>query len=309
MFLKGKAVLGILFLLGLGYTALWYTAGFEAQKSMAATLSGWRDDGYKVEYSSLALSGFPYRIVVEIDGLEVSTRQKGLAVTSEKMMVVSHLWTPSHWVAQASGNTIAVADDMLAWSEGYLEASYRIHDNDKLVIKVDSAGTDDMTWRAPNAGPTLTAWTLLLGRDQSDGASTRGALYEKRTLEFKLFAETNTGSLDITGGVSGPSIRDWSKQELINWRDAGGLLEIDSASIAAPTGGVELKGDLSLDDNLGLLGAASVEAQNPDAILGLLKALNKPTPNESVRQSSLMLQNGLMLLDGFEIMELDPIIR
>lgn len=308
MFLKGKAVLGILFLLALAYTALWYTAGFNAQKDAAATLSGWRDEGYSVEYSSLNLSGFPYRFVIKLEDVEFKTRRGGLAFTSDEMLLISHLWTPSHWIAQASNNRVRVADGLVAWDEAYLEASYKLHETNKLVIKIDSAGTDDMTLRAPGIVPKLTAWTLLLGRDDED-TSNRGALYEKRTLEFKFYAETTDGSLDLTGGVSGPAVKDWTRAELIAWRDAGGLLEVDQAQITIPDGGIALKGDVSLDENLRLLGAASVAASSPRAVRSLLSAVGKPATVAESQEMSLMLQNGLMLLDGYEVLELEPIIE
>ena len=308
MFLKAKAVLGILFLLALAYTALWYTAGFNAQKEAAETLSRWRDDGYAVEYSSLNLSGFPYRFVIELEDVEFKTRKGGLSLKADEMVLVSHLWTPGHWISQTTNNRISLAGGLVAWDETYLEASYRMHDTNKLVIKIDSAGTDDMTLHAPGIIPPLTAWTLLLGRDEED-SSNRGALYEKRTLEFKLYAETAGGSLDLTGGVSGPTLNDWTRNELVAWRDAGGLLEVDQAQIATPDGGIVLKGDVSLDENLRLLGAASIVASSPRAVQSLLSAAGRSAVVSESQEMSLMLQNGLMLLDGYELLELGPVIN
>ena len=101
--LNFRTVVTALVLIALGYVALWYTVGFRTQRTVATTLASWLDDGLRVKHGDIRLSGFPYRLIIEIDDLDVRTREAGLSVQSEQMTLISHLWTPGHWVVQSAG--------------------------------------------------------------------------------------------------------------------------------------------------------------------------------------------------------------
>ena len=305
---KLRTVVTTLVLLALGYVALWYTVGFRTQKEVTATLASWLDDGLQVRHGDIRLSGFPYRIIIEIEDLEVSTRAKGLSLASDQLTLISHVWTPSHWVVQSAGNDIALADGAIVLFEEFLQASYRMHDSDKLVVKIDSAGAADARMRRPTGMPALSHWSLLLGKDFCETTEAVG-LYEKRTLEFRFFADASGSTLEVTGGVSGPGLRDWTTSELKNWRDEGGLLAIDE--LAWSTGNLQLKadGDITLDENFQPLGSANVSATDWTTAAGLLSQFGIRVSPRTPESTSLMLQNGMALVEGAEIAELKPVIR
>ncbi|MBO6506397.1 MAG: DUF2125 domain-containing protein [Kordiimonadaceae bacterium] len=305
---KLRTVVTTLVLLALGYVALWYTVGFRTQKEVTATLAQWLDSGMQVRHGDIRLSGFPYRIVIEIENLDVSTRARGLAVETDQITLISHVWTPDHWVVQSAGNDISLADGAIVLFEEFLQASYRMHDGDKLVVKIDSAGAADARIRRPTGLPPLTQWSLLLGKDFAEVVENAG-LYEKRTLEFRFFADAGDSTLEFTGGVSGPGLRDWTVSELANWRDEGGLLAVDELSWS--TGSLQLKadGDLTLDENYRPLGSANLSATDWQTAARLLSQFGlRISPNSSA-ETSLMLQSGLALIDGAEVAELGPVIR
>lgn len=303
-----RTVVTTLVLLALGYVALWYTIGFRTQKQVTATLAEWLDEGLQVRHGDIRLSGFPYRLVIEIEDLEVSTRARGLAIESDQLTLVSHVWTPDHWIAQSAGNNIALANGSVVLFEEFLQASYRLHEGDKLVVKIDSAGAADARIRRPTGLPPLTQWSLLLGKDFSDAAENTG-LYEKRTLEFRFFADAEGSTLEFTGGVSGPGLRDWTVSELANWRDEGGLLAVDQLSWS--TGPLQLTadGDLTLDENYRPLGSANLSATDWQTAARLLSQYGLRLSPNSRTDTALMLQSGLALIDGAEVAELGPVIK
>lgn len=304
---KFRTVVTTLVLLALGYVALWYTVGFRTQKAVTATLAEWLDRGLAVRHGQVKLSGFPYRFVIEVDDLEVATRKDGLSIESDRMTLVSHLWTPDHWVVQSAGNTVVLAGGAVRFFEEFLQASYRLHDGDKLVIKIDSSGAADQRITSPEGLPALTQWSLLLGKDYSDEASASG-LYEKRTLEFRFFAENNSGSLEFTGGVSGPELADWSVTELAEWRDEGGLVELDSMTWQSGPMQMEASGDVTLDEAFRPLGSANLSstdwnrARQMLAPYGFRVGANLPT------ETALMMQNGAALIDGEMVLPLPRVI-
>lgn len=297
-------VLGLL-LVVLGYTALWYTVGFRTQKMISATLAGWLDAGMRVDHGAIELSGFPYRVVVSIDNLSVATRARGLDLATDKLTLISHLWTPQHWIVQADGAAASLADGLLAFEEDYLEASYRVHDGDRLVIKIDSGGAEDMTWRAPSRMPTLDAWTLMLGKDNGDSLAANG-LYEKRTLEARLYARQGTQTLQATFGVSGPGIRDWTADELARWRDEGGLVAIDALDLATSGTLVALKGDIALDEAFRPLGSAAIEVSDWDAFAQLMRRIGISVG--SAPADAVMVQNGALMVGDQLALRLPPVI-
>lgn len=302
-----RAIVTTLVLLALGYTALWYTVGFRTQKAITTTLSGWLDQGLAVEHSKITLSGFPYRLVLEIEGLNVRTRERGLDVGAEKLILISHLWTPDHWIAQANGFSANLGRGIIAFEEDFVQASYRIHPGDKTVIKIDSAGADDMTLQSPGFAPQLDAWSLLLGKDNSDSPD-GGGLYEKRTLEFKYYAQRGTSTLDLAGGISGPGIQDWSERQLANWRDEGGLVELDALAWSSGGATITANGDITLDETFKPLGSAAISVTDWPAFRKSMGEMGISVGTQPTGDMALMLQNGAAILGSQQILSLPRVV-
>jgi hypothetical protein len=213
------------------------------------------------------------------------------------VQLISHVWTPQHWIAQVSGTRVSLADNLFSFEEDFIQASYRMHENDKLVIKIDSSGAEDMHTLEPENMPQLSTWTVALGKDFSVSTANAG-LYEKRTLEFKLFAATPEGSLDLSGGISGPTISDWNTPELENWRDAGGLLEVDQLNWKTSTTTVGLSGDITLDERMRLLGSGTLNVSNWTGFKASLMPAGLTLADQGPEEASFMIQNGWIEIDG-----------
>lgn len=303
-----RAIIGLLVLLIIGYSGLWYTAAFRAQKNLAQTLSSWRDTGLQVEHGAIKLAGFPYRFLLTLSNVSVATRAEGLVFKSDQMTLISHLWTPDHWIAEVVGMRGSIADGAFAFEEDFAQASYRVHSGDRLVVKVDSNGSDDFRWINAHGLPKPEAWTLLIGKDNSEQEAQSG-LYEKRTIEFRLYAERNGAVIDIAGGVSGPPVYDWSRSELTQWRNEGGLLEVDAMTWNAPGMQLSLNGDATLDDMYRPLGSATLSLKGWEAFTKLAPTIGLLPQETAPETLSFTVQNGIIQIGDQTIGRVTPFFR
>lgn len=311
------ALLGSVLAAVLLYTGLWYTAGMKVQKDIVATMDGWRNDGMKVDHGRVKLEGFPYRLMITIDAPRVGTRSHGFGFKAKTLTLVSHLWTPGHWMAEAWGVEANAAADAWEMKDGYVRASYRTHEDGRPIIVVDSYNTEDFTLeKAPGlkAPTSLDGWQLFLRPGKPQDAKDTG-LYESHFLDFKVTAEKNGAQFEAEGGISGPVIADWTEKQLATWRDAGGLLEFDALSLSIPNARLKGNGSVSLDENFMPLGSISLDVAGGKATADWLKDTfgldagsafgglgTKATP------VSVMLQNGQAMVGGMDLTALKPVI-
>jgi len=312
---KMRGILGVLVLAVLVYSGLWHTTAFQAEKQAATTLAGWRDLGLRIEHGKIKLSGFPYRMVLTIDGISLRTREAGLDFGADSVMLVSHLWTPGHWVAEARNVKALFAGGALEATDGYMRSSYRRMKDGGARIVVDSLSTEDFSLvAAPGLQPgvSLENWELYLRNNPTTGANGDG-LYENRFLDFKLTFETKTQRFDTEGGIMGPPVTDWTKASIGSWRDAGGLLELDKISLSGDGGALTGNASLTLDETFRLLGSASLQVSEKDALGALLGVFGRQTtsvPAGTVaEQVSVMMQMGTLTINGEPIISLMPVVN
>lgn len=308
-----RIVIGIMLVAALIYAGLWYTAAFQAEKDVIRMLADWRDDGMVVEHGSVEHGGFPYRITVHVDKPVIATRKKGLNVTADSILLISHLWTPNHWLAEAENLHITAARKSLIFSARSLLASYRKHENGKAVVALDSntATHHKITHIAGVDDPNITSWSLYL-RFGSTGEQKETGLYGARILDFKANATwqdpqanaVEAHNLVLQGGVSGPIVKDWTKDQLAKWSFDGGLIEVDQFGYAIPSGTITGNASLTLDDQFYPLGSASIAISGEDKIyesLGISDIPNLP--------KNLMAQNGALVAGTTQVMKLKPVIE
>ncbi|MBL4790265.1 MAG: DUF2125 domain-containing protein [Kordiimonadaceae bacterium] len=306
-----KTMIGLLFLGVLAYSGLWYTAAFDAQKKVTQQLADWRDSGLKIEYKSIGHSGFPYRLNVDITDLYINTRANGFVFSAGSVNLISHLWTPGHWLAEARGAKGSFADGSTEFSDDRLIGSYRLHDDGNIIIVVTTQTPDAFTLRKllGRDGIVLSTWQLSLRYSNKLKTADTG-LYGDRFLDFKVSATTPGHSFSIAGGVSGPGIRDWTENALATWRDEGGLLEIDMLDYSVPKGRTKGSFSLTVDEKFRPLGSANLTVSGDHQLRDLAKALGlKKFPNALLAgPTSIMLQNGRLALNGEKASNLKPVI-
>jgi len=311
---KARALLGLIFIAILVYCGLWYTAAFKAEKNAARELADLRDKGFKVEHGKIKLSGFPYRIVLTIDGLSIETRGPGMDFGANSVTLISHLWTPGHWMMEGREVRAAFADEAVKLTDGYMRASYKKHSENQAVIAIDSLETDDFLLEAApglKAPTSLKGWQLFLRYDgtvePSDG------LYEKRFLDFKLTLDSGN-RLELMGGVMGPPLLDWTRKALGAWRDAGGLMEFDSIDLAVRGARAKGNASLTIDEDFKPLGSASLAIAGGPALadyltgLGFESASSLTDMGTQAESLSVMAQMGQLNIGSSPIAMMKPVI-
>ena len=289
-----RLAIAVMFVAILVYSGLWFTAAFQAEKDTVALLADWRDQGIQIEHGNISHGGFPYRIAVEIEDFDLRTRNRGLDIHTDKMVLTTHLWTANHWVAQIAGLDAKFANNTLALRDAELNASYKLYEDGQRVVAIDSLSTDDLNVDRffGTIPPQLTDLQLFLRFGDTDKQAKEG-LYGERYLDVKLVAKTEITSVEATGGISGPIIHDWSKRELENWRDEGGLIEFSIIDIRSQGGRVRGSLSATLDENLKPLGSASMTVNGGENIQKLLQTTGiNPAIIPASGPLNIMLQNG-----------------
>ena len=282
------------------YSGLWYTAAFQAEKDVAAKLASWRDQGVRIEHGRIEHGGFPYRVTVTVEDLELQTRGRGLEFSAKSLLLVSHLWTPNHWITEARDVKGGIAKGSTRFSDGFMHGSYRLHENGKTLIVINSNGTEDfalasLLGRTP---PALDSWEIAFWLDNSE-QKPESSLYGARFLDFKITGNTNDSKLELQGGISGPIVTDWRKKALAAWRDGGGILEVDAIKYEAPDSQAVGSASFTLDTNFRALGSISLEKAGKGNMFGLIRREGS---------TNFMLQNGRVTMNGKQLMMLGPVI-
>jgi len=309
-----KIVSGILFAAILVYSGLWYTAAFDAEKKVAEKFSLWRDAGLLIEHGKIEHSGFPYRIMVTIKNVSLSTRARGLQFKADELFLVSHLWTPGHWVAEARDAEGALINATSQFKANSLKASYRLHEGGKIIVVIepDIEKPFSLPRLMGNSGPDIKAWQLFLQYGDASGSQSSN-LYGERFLNFKITGQTVASRLEIMGGVGGPVVKDWRKDQLANWRDEGGLLELDSIDLSSTDGRSKGSASFTLDKRFRPLGSANLMQTGEMKFTEIAKALglrvSRTGPVSKNGPASLMFQNGEVSLDGTPVAKLKSVVK
>ena len=313
-----RPLLIILAVAVIGYSALWYTVAFRLEKDMAAHLSAWRDQGLKVDYDTLDVGGFPYRLEMTLTKPRVSTRSGGLSVRAGNLQVISHLWTPRLWVFLANDASGKLAGDAVIWSSATLRGSLRLRKDDRLDLRFEPVADSPVSLdRAPGTGRPVRlndVFLALLTHPRTE--IPRDALFEAPLIDIRLRARAENGLLDFTGQVTGTGISDWTEKTLGRWRDSGGLFTVTALDLMA--GGTRFRGEgsLSLDEGFRPLGAFNgslvQDGRLSRDLAGL--GLEPATGDGDIRtdtgnETSLMLQMGVLSVDGIPVSRLPPVVR
>ncbi|UTW55152.1 DUF2125 domain-containing protein [Kordiimonas sp. SCSIO 12610] len=315
-----RIVVGIGFLMILGYSALWFTVAFDFEKQAAINLSGLRELGINVTYDDISLGGFPYRITIEVSDLTISDPYEGYEYTSDKTEIVTHLWTPQHYVLQAENINASFFNEQIKIEDNYARASLRYTEDSKIIIAADSYTTDDLKiTQAPDLlrATEFNEWQIFLRLHEKPEAPISG-LYEDRFMDFKIVLNGKKGDLEAIGGISGQPILSWNQKDLTIWRNAGGLLEFDALTLSLGGAKLEGTGSFTLDDQLKLLGSIGFKTrrnltdQHIARLNRFLKA-NKINSYQATAQSlqtpvGLSFQNGQIAIGNEKLLTIGSVL-
>lgn len=273
------------------YSGFWYYLAHNAEDRVQNIARDLSRSGLEFDYQELAVSGFPYRLMLDFRGVEISYRDGPLQLdwSGPTLQAILQPWQPNH--------AVFLAPDSL------VSASYRTEKTSAVIIE---PGLASLSLRSTSRDGERYSLVLEDSRIQALASGADEAFLKRAEIHFRsrrrqaagvtvsglvepVFAEVSVSlrNLDLDAGNAGPDGNKTTSIEMLAvdllprgrffprltpyslaaWRDAGSIVDI--AKIEARWGEVDIEGDgsVSLDDELQPLGAISLRTANPEGML------------------------------------------
>ena len=287
--MRFRALLVIVVLAVVGYGAFWYSLSQQSERQLTAAIRELREAGYDVVHGDVAVSGFPYRLVVEIAEPALAGRNADVRweVSAERLRILAQPWRPIHRIIVADNATAALAQtgtgrDLTptTLAAPLVRASFNEREDTgaRLSVVLEKIAIDGLAghrWlaaagqfhlrlppRSAGGSDGLLAPEIadiavdVTDIDASDAGSPLGDRIARVAAAFDLH------------GTTAPA---WTQTRLAQWRDTGGTVEIRDAVLTWGGAFIKANGSLSLDEALRPLGALTAEVRRPHLIVDHLR--------------------------------------
>ncbi|HYE46650.1 MAG TPA: DUF2125 domain-containing protein [Caulobacter sp.] len=280
-----------------GWSAGWFWLKGEAVKRMDQAAKDLSDRGYRLEWSRREVTGFPFRLDVDLSDLRVS-EPSGWALSAPLIKSEAFVYALGHWVLVApQGVTFTRPDGGAVIVQGQaLRAS--LSDLGKRPPRVDIEGVN-LTF-SPEAGakPYFLSSARQLNVRLVAGPDDNGAFLlrvggAQMALEGLAARATEGGLVDMDLGLTLTRVSAFGGQSWEDgaraWARAGGRIEVDRASVSGGQARLSAKTGTLRPDRAGRL-----EGQL-DASLGDL------TGSGQLLQGRVILRDGKAFIGPLEI--------
>lgn len=333
--MKLKTMALTMFLAAMIYTGVRHTSALNAERALIAQFADWQDQGLFIDHGKITESGFPYRIVITIDRFSIKDRNKGFNLKAKQLSIVSHVWTPNHWLVTAKDLKAALADGNIRFTDETVTASLKYDDSDNLAIAIDSLGAEDfeMTKSPYTKQPVyMKNWFIsaVLPKGNLDQRSVDNTgLYEATIADFRINIDgvkigsgeqpyQKLQSLGLLGRLTGTKINSWTSSELTDWSNGGGLVEFNNIQMAWGKATASGSGSFSLDESMMPLGSLTLSVNGGDVMANYLanagyssrRILRDIFPAAGqTNDVSFMMQNGFIQAGNQQLGTLSPVIN
>lgn len=326
----------------LAYTAFWFTLKGQIERGIVEWAAERRALGWQVDYKLTPVSGFPYRLVIDLAEVAVAdpTHAQAWALRLPAVKVVTQPWTPRHLILLASGRGSlawgpATARSELRAAGQDLRASLVLGPRDRPLRLAIESQKSSLDLAFPRFDGRFLAWAdraELHFRDNRDG---RGDPAET-AVDLAVSTVNLTTSVISPGAPFGPTIALLSADlgltgpidapSVARWRDDGGTLELRRAALRWGPFDATANGTMALDAQMRPIGAMTAEARGWEAVLDKLAEnrhmargqaralklalglLSKPGPDGAkVLTAPLAAQDGKLLVGPVAVMDLPPL--
>lgn len=325
--MRYKLLLAALFIAAIGYGGVWYTVALDSQRVIERALEDMQIDGFKVANDTFEIGGFPYRITLTAAKVSINTPGSGFGFEARDIVLTSHAWTPGHWTMTGTDGRFQLANgDVQIIDRSYI-GSWRL-DSEAWTgaLALDGATIE----RAPGLDGSATVSKLNIGLrkhlEASQGAD--NALYGEEVLAATMQlrglvpeggATPSLPQAEVMASLSGGGLKDWSRASIADWRDQGGIIEIEQLYVFWQDVDIRGNGSLALDENLKPLGSFGLTISDPVKLIQAAGAADwirgKAAKNllEEINASdgalSLNMQGGELQAMGYRLRDLKPILR
>lgn len=276
-----SALLAIL--LALGYTAWWFSFAFGARNGVESWSQQRRADGWQVSYDDITLRGYPFTVVVRLRNPRIAQPGRFDWQGSDVVATVSPFMPDTVYVRAAGKHQLRIPGDSIA-----LEATKA-----QAVIDLDARGrmkglsADLQGIAATSAAGDSSADSLQLHIEEMKAPTGRTIEAVPNNVAFG-FAANNVMlparlKLPVGRHIAAATLRgrmrgQWEEAEfnraLANWRDSGGVIELDEMMLRWQPLTLAANGTLALDNQLQPLIAVSAKVTGFFETIDALSAAN-----------------------------------
>lgn len=281
----------------LAWSAYWWVAAAAARDNLDRWAAARRADGWSVSYGAVRTSGFPSKIVLELERprIEATTREGSIVWRTDTLKAQGRPWRFGRITFTTPGQNdirrihlptreILVLKDDGASGEATFGAGGRLR---ALTVRLR-----DVVLRSHKTGERIAIGGLEAGiRLASNPAGTEDppVTVTVSGLDLRLpdGVDSPLGALVARFGVeatlSPPMFPDDPIRETLeSWRNAGGKMRIEDLDLRWGPLTVEARGRLALDGDLQPAGRLIVRAKGFDQTIQALAALGRIDPNDAV---------------------------
>lgn len=331
------------------YCIFWFQV---ASKAEDATLA-WIEDsqknieGLKVYSGDVSVSGFPYKVIVEISSVNASFSnmrydEAPVSISAPKVSAVFQPWNPDHAIIvtdyfDAVIGRLNMPDVSLNFNN--VKSSIILDSGNKALNNL-SITAENVAWHkgleAGIDGNSILENAELHLRRTIEGFEPQNSydLPISRIIYFKAdnakinelktsFLGDQSNEVKIEAVLHANQQPEFTKESLARWRDEGGTLSIRTFEYGTEATNIKLAGDVTLDENFKPLGAFDANISGIENIFKALaenenisemgrQFLRMQSQNNTMPEDvplSLSMQNGTMYLGPIVLMELDPVIN
>lgn len=260
-----------------GYSAAWWFVAEQTRTTIITWLDGLPAEQLSVTPTKMRRGGFPFAVrwTFARPRAKALWALGDLAAKAASLSLTVEIWAPR--VIQLRADELVVAVNHAstsrawrfgaeAWSATFEPGPAQVADlryelTDLLVDEIHSSG-------APMAAQRLAAaqqasGTVRISPRQEGGGplavhSVSLDLAALNAPAMKYFTPDGAGRIQALVHLRG-DLGDASIEDVVAWRDAGGVLDIESLDIDWPPADIAFNGTLALDEQLRLLGAGSAD--------------------------------------------------
>jgi hypothetical protein len=283
-----KPLISILIAAFAAYAGYWYYLAYYAEDRVREMARNLARSGLEFDYQQLDISGFPYRLVLDFQNVEVTYRDGPLRLdwSGPSLQGILQPWQPGHAVLFAQDSLIGISyrterTSAVTIEPGLLSLSLRSteRDGDRYSLVLEDSRVQALSGSAGEFFAERAEIHFRSRRLPPAGATASG-LVEPVLAEISLSVSglgTGPGSgRDETAMIDqftidllprGRFFPRLTTYSLAAWRDAGSTMDI--GKITAGWGKVRVEGDgsVTLDGDLQPLGAISLRTSDPDGLL------------------------------------------
>lgn len=328
--MKLKFIFAFLFAAIFGYSSYWLYLSLNAGVFLDQAAEDLSNQGINFEYADYSISGFPYRLEVNLEKVSIHFKNGPLSTTlvAEEMTGIVHPWNFKHIVLlpenteatfkMGAGKQMILKPEKTSISFNSLNnESYRLS---MAMEKVAVQSSFDLP--LPSYFETFSAHI----RKEKNKTEVASSLLEPRLLEMAFDGTfPDTTRFSIISSFRGKEVPKLTQPDLRAWGEDGGTFEIDSFNYQTGENTISGSGSFTVDENLKPLGSLGLEGVSNLALLDFFEGTGMLAPQETnylrnfletmpndegnKMPLSLSIQGGYLTLGPARLTEFGPIIQ